>query len=279
MSEELKTPAAKEEVKSEPLKKLPDLKALRESRGLTIMDIFTMTRISVANLEAIENGVFNLLPAPVYTKKFIEGYAKAIGIDAGIILAHYQRHLGETQVVPEEIKVVEVPFTFESKPSKRYLLYVAGVAIVAIAFAMYFFFSEKEPHGTIQKNVTDAKPKEAVPKSPPDVNEHPPEAAPLVPQAPPPATVVQEKTTLTPGNAQLTLLIVATEDTWLSIAEDRNPPSQVTLKTGEKLSRNAQEFFVVNVGNAAGVNITFNGKPLGSLGRKGQVVHLRLPQQ
>jgi hypothetical protein len=51
------------------------------------------------------------------------------------------------------------------------------------------------------------------------------------------------------------------------------------LKTGEKLSRNAQEFFIVDVGNAAGVNITFQGTSLGNLGRKGQVVHLRLPQQ
>jgi hypothetical protein len=44
-------------------------------------------------------------------------------------------------------------------------------------------------------------------------------------------------------------------------------------------SRNAKEFFVIDVGNAAGVNVTFLGKSLGTPGRKGQVVHLRLPQQ
>lgn len=280
MSEEIKTAASEEEVKPEPLEKLPDLKAHRELRGFSIDDIFLTTRVSVANLEAIENGEFHLLPAPVYTKKFIEIYAKAIGIDAGIILAHYQHHLDELQVVPEEIKVVKEQIVFDRKPFNSYLMYVAAVvAIIAIAFAMYAFFHEKDTLGVNQHKVTGAKPKEAIPQSLPAVNERPLETVPPVPLAPPPAKVVHEETTQTPDSSKLNLLIEATEDTWLSITEDRNPPNQFTLKTGEKLIRNAREFFVVDVGNAAGVNVTFNGKSLGPLGKKGQVVHLRLPQQ
>ena len=107
----------------------------------------------------------------------------------------------------------------------------------------------------------------------------PPTQLPVADQAPPPAVVVPKETPQTPDTTRLDLLIEATEDTWLKITEDRNPPDQVTLKKGEKLSRTAREFFVIDVGNAAGVNITFLGKSLGNLGRKGQVVHLRLPQQ
>ena len=99
------------------------------------------------------------------------------------------------------------------------------------------------------------------------------------PQTPPPAMAVHEGATQTPSSADLNLLIEATEHTWLKITEDRNPPYQTTLKAGDTLSRKAREFFIVDVGNAAGVKITFNGKSLGDLGRKGQVVHLRLPQQ
>jgi len=46
MSEESRTRSAEEEVKSAPLKKMPDLRALREERGLTVEDIYLKTRIS-----------------------------------------------------------------------------------------------------------------------------------------------------------------------------------------------------------------------------------------
>ncbi len=276
MSEEKKP----SEVKLAPLKKLPDLKALRELLGLTIEDIFLKTRINVTILNAIENGEFHLLPAPVFTKKFIRIYAETIDIDAGIILAHYKRHLDEIQVVPEEVNAVKAQLAFDRKPFKRYLLYaVPAVAIIATACIMYAFFHEKEILGIFQHNVTVDEHKEVVPKPAPAVKERPLEAVVNVPQAPPPAMVVPKETIQTPNNTHLNLLIEATEDTWLNITEDRNPPYQITLKTGEKLSRKAREFFIVDVGNAAGVNITFLGKSLGNLGRKGQVVHLRLPQQ
>ena len=277
MSEEIKTPAAEEVVKSAPLQRLPDLKTLREARGLTIEGIFLMTRVSVTNLEAIENGEFHLLPAPVYTKKFIQAYAKAIGIDTGNIIAHYQRYVDE---VPEEFKVVKAQITFDRKPFNRYLLYVPAVALIAGAFIMYAFYYEKEILGIFQHYVTSAELKEVVPKPALAVKERPLEAVVAqVPQAPPPAIVVHEDTIQTPSNAHLDLLIEATKDTWLNITEDSNSPYQITLKTGDTLRRKAREFFIVDVGNAAGVNMTFNGKSLGNLGRKGQVVHLRLPQQ
>lgn len=275
MSEENRTLATEEDVKSGPLKKLSDLKTLREERGLTTEDLYLKTRINSSILNAIENGEFHLLPAPASTKKFIQMYAEAIGIDAGIILAHYQRFVDEKQVVPEEVNVVKAKTTYDRKPFPRFLLYVPVVAIIAAA-GMFAFFYEIEPLGIFQRNVTGVEQKEVVPTPAPAVKEPPLEAVPTVPQAVPPAVAVSKET---PDNAPLNLLIEATEDTWLKITEDRNPPNQTVLKKGGKLSRTAREFFVIDVGNAAGVNITFLGKPLGSLGRKGQVVHLRLPQQ
>ncbi|MDD2270863.1 MAG: DUF4115 domain-containing protein [Desulfuromonadaceae bacterium] len=280
ISGEKTIPVSEEEVKPVSLKKLPDLKGLREVRELTINDIFLKTRISIANLEAIENGEYHLLPAPVYTRKFIESYAKALDIDAADILAHYQHHLDETTVIPEETKVATTESDFDHKPFKRFLLYaVFAVAVSATAFAIYAFFSEDYILGTIQRNMTGAEPKDVVPQPAAAVKEIPPQVAPDATQTPPPAVVAQDGTAQNPDNANLDLLIEATENTWLNITEDRNPPSQTTLKAGEKLSRTAREFFIVDVGNAAGVNITFRGKPLGNLGQRGQVVHLRLPQQ
>jgi cytoskeletal protein RodZ len=265
-------------VKSGPLKNLADLRALREERGLTVEEIFLTTRISLPILDAIENGDFHLLPAPASTKKFIQMYAEAIGIDAGIILAHYQRHLDKTRVEPEKVPVVKAQIAFDRKPLSRYLRYaVPAVAIIAAA-CIYAFLYEKGPPRVVQRNVTVVEQKEAVLKPVPAVKEPPPAAVPTVPHTVPPAVVAPKEIPQAPGTTRLDLLIEATEDTWLNITEDRNPPDQITLKKGEKLNRNAKEFFVIDVGNAAGVKITFLGKSLGNLGRKGQVVHLRLPQ-
>lgn len=280
MSEENKSGVIEESVKPIPLKKLPDLKKIREERGLTTEDIFLKTRINSAILNAIENGEFHLLPAPVSTNKFIRIYAEAIGIDAEIILTHYQRYVDEKQAVPEEINVVKASAALERKPFSSYLRYILpAVAIIAAACIMYAFVPKKEPRGTVQQNVTVAGQKEAAPAPVPALKEPLPEAVSTVPAAASPAVVTTKETQKAPDNASLDLHIEATEDTWLSISEDRKTPFQTTLKKGEKLSRTAREFFVIDVGNAAGVNITFLGKSLGSLGRKGQVVHLRLPQQ
>ena len=279
MSENNRVRAAEEEVKSAPLRKLPDLRALREERGLTVEDIYLKTRISSSILDAIENGEYHLLPAPASTRKFIQMYAEAVGIDAGIILAHYQRHLDDTQVEPEKATVVKAQIAFDRKPLSRYLRYAVPVVAVIAAAGMYAFFYENGPPVIFQRNVAVVEQKKVVPTPAPAVKEPPPVAVPIVPQPSPPAVVAPKETPKAPDTTRLDLLIEATEDTWLKITEDRNPPVQVTLKKGEKLSRTAREFFVIDVGNAAGVNVTFLGKSLGNLGRKGQVVHLRLPQQ
>ncbi|BCS55414.1 RodZ domain-containing protein [Geobacter sp. SVR] len=300
MSEENKTPVTEEESRST-RERQSDLKALREARGLTIEDIFLKTRINTAILQAIENGEFDLLPAPFYAKRFIALYAETIGIDAGPIQAGYQRYLDRQQAVPEEVKPVTVPVVPDHKPSRRSLVYAIPVAaVIAAAIIAYAFLHEQNPTGTAQRKAAVDAQKEATPVPAPAVKEQPPQTVNSVPptpvppaqstqasptpptpptQAPPPTDIRKEAPPAPGSNAPLTLLVEATEDTWLSITEDRKPPYQITLKAGQKLNRTAREFFVVDVGNAAGINVTFQGTPLGKLGRKGQVVHLRLPQQ
>jgi hypothetical protein len=50
----------------------------------------------------------------------------------------------------------------------------------------------------------------------------------------------------------------------------------MTLKRGEKLNFKAQEGFSLKLGNAGGVQVIFDGKDMGKLGKKGQVVTLNL---
>jgi cytoskeleton protein RodZ len=75
------------------------------------------------------------------------------------------------------------------------------------------------------------------------------------------------------------LVIEARELTWIRITEDRNPSYQALLKPGDKIERMASDYFQLDIGNAGGINLTFQGKPLGSIGKQGQIIHMRLPEK
>lgn len=72
-----------------------DLARIREARGFTLHDINAATKITLANLEAIERGEFRRLPEPVYARNFIKSYAEFIGVDALPILSRYSDYLQE----------------------------------------------------------------------------------------------------------------------------------------------------------------------------------------
>jgi hypothetical protein len=72
------------------------------------------------------------------------------------------------------------------------------------------------------------------------------------------------------------LTIKARAETWLRIAEGSKRSYQILLKPGESVERFASEF-AVDVGNAAGISLDFQGKTIDNLGKSGEVVHLRLP--
>ena len=95
--------------------------------------------------------------------------------------------------------------------------------------------------------------------------------APTVSAALPPAATLSGKT--------LHLVIETVELTWVRITEDRNPSFQLLLKPGDRIERMASDSFLLDIGNAGGINLIFQGKPLGSLGKRGQVIHIRLPEK
>lgn len=58
-----------------------DLKKFRESRGITLRDIATASKIGVRYLEYIEAERVDVLPAPVYLRGFVQEYARMVGLD------------------------------------------------------------------------------------------------------------------------------------------------------------------------------------------------------
>ena len=68
---------------------VPDLAAIRKRRGVSLQQIARSTKISVSQLQAIENGQIHKLPGAVYTRNYIRQYARAIDYDEQDLLDHY----------------------------------------------------------------------------------------------------------------------------------------------------------------------------------------------
>jgi cytoskeleton protein RodZ len=270
-----------------PCEGIQDLKAAREARGLSLMDVFHATRVSMINLTAVENGDFRQLPPPVYTRNFIRKYARAVGIDEKPLLDRYERHL-ESLNPPREEPEVQKPWP---ETGRRYrFLFGSLAAVIAAGLLVYALFLYDQSSRTIPPAQPNESPlsEQGIPAS-----EVPVAPAGQVTSTAPapiaqsvqarPAAPGEERATVRPPSApsgKMLHLIIETRDlSWIRITEDQNPSYQVLLKPGDRIERLASDYFQLDIGNAGGVNLIYQGRSLGSLGKQGEVIHLRLPEK
>jgi len=286
-----------------------ELKTKREALGLSLADVFQRTRISVANLQAMENNDFHLLPTSAYSKNFIKTYARTLGIDSEPILVKYEDYLnsrkGAQKLPPEDVSGSKLLFAKISS-----IRLYSGVAAVLIIVSVVAWLISKQyqsssdiinSKGSITAAVTENKEqnvnspvKETAPinqqvKDSPDlalneINKQSPVKEQLISDKTENNAVKPPKEKVSLPNIQPAvnreeanlLIINAIEDTWIRIKADQNPSFQVLLKSGEKFERKAANF-EMDIGNAGGIKIQFKGKNIENLGKSGQVTHLRLP--
>ena len=72
----------------------PDLKRFRESRGISLRDIATASKVGVRYLEYIEAERVEVLPAPVYLRGFVQEYARVVGLDPRPTADSYLSRIG-----------------------------------------------------------------------------------------------------------------------------------------------------------------------------------------
>jgi flagellar biosynthesis protein FlhG len=70
------------------------LKQIREKMGVDLKTIFMETRISLRILQWIEEENVGQLPAQVYLKGFLKGYAQCLGLDPKKVIEDYLNSMG-----------------------------------------------------------------------------------------------------------------------------------------------------------------------------------------
>ncbi|MGO8991265.1 MAG: helix-turn-helix domain-containing protein [bacterium] len=266
------------------------LKNQRESKKISLREVSKNTRVREYILKAIEEDQADLLPAATYVKGFLLAYAKYLRLDPNDVLLRYERGLkGEPAVPPSPQPVKSKQKASATPPSKpkqkiswstKQTWVVVGVIVAS--FVIFFFFSpysSNPPVEPLPEKSVEEKP--AVAPSPPaPATTRLPEEKPVVEHKKSPtssspvaaSTSVQEK-------KPFSVALKAAEETWVSLQVDDQPEKEMTFKPRDGISVQAANRIRMKLGNAGGVDLALNGKPLGKFGKSGEVVTLVLTPQ
>ncbi|MBI5562294.1 MAG: helix-turn-helix domain-containing protein [Deltaproteobacteria bacterium] len=281
------------------------LKREREQRGISLRKVFEATRVPLKFLEAIESDDFESLPHPTFVKGYIKSYCKLLGIDENDSALRYDLFLRE-----KNSKAYDLAPLPETKDRKKSLLLassrsrmiaaaVASVVIIVIVMAYQrrrggaAHLARPEATTGVKTGAEPAKPESAPPTAEQKPSLAPAQAARAAKEARPSvkserpapraAAETRKETAKEAAHgapavpAGHTLFVRAKENVWMKVRVDGAEPIDVLLRSGEAVTWKASDNFSVLIGNAGGVEASFDGTPLGAIGKSGEVVNFRLP--
>lgn len=255
------------------------LSGMRLEKGIDLSEISKKIKVNINTLHLIESGDHERLPDPVFTKGFIRAYAETIGIDRYEILRLYQ----ESYDHYKNARKAEADLAVYGKKFWRHLIGALALLLVLMAAS---FFLLMGPHERDKKNDIKAPPiqsefagnevsfdreKEA-PQATKNETAETPSSAPSAGKTNDVAKEVQEKVI-----AAHHLKITAVEDTRIKIIIDDEIPREMLLKAGDIKELTATKRYNILIGNATGIKMELNGKPVEIAGKNGQISTLILP--
>lgn len=228
----------------------------RKKKGLEVIDVEHTTGIRAAYLLALEEGRYSVLPGEVYVKGFIRNYGNYLGLDGAQLVQLYNDNLHGND---ETTLIVTTATKVESSRKKSVQRQVISVLVILLllslsAWGLYSW----------QKTTPASS---AIPMSKVSTT-----APTIAPTAAPTATATSQAVAMPATNRAITLLARYSDRCWTSVIADGKSIYEGVPKSDEILTWQADRQIVVNFGNAAAVELTLNGQPVGKIGERGDVV-------
>jgi cytoskeleton protein RodZ len=284
------------------------LKREREMRRITLDEISESTKIPRRYLESLERENFESLPGGVFNKGFVKAYARFLGLDEEQAVADYVA-VAKEEPAPEgqfPLEIHEKPDR-ELNPRKSQLPLIAAVVALVGVLGGYAAWRSKvrqtenseitvasasqsegvKTGATPEKsadttaaeaNTTGAKSGQIAKARPLDFKQTPVAATPVkqVARVEAPATIVDgstpdpSRTRPAQNKKNFFVVIKAKEDAWISVVADGRRVSHGTLRANKQRFVRADKEIIITTGNAGGLEMSFNGKPLGAIGSESE---------
>jgi cytoskeletal protein RodZ len=243
------------------------LRSARESQGRNIAEIAEGLCIAQRYLRAIEEDDVKTLPGSFFYKSFARQYAAVLGVPEREIrpgidsLAQAEpqppvpgqasptlRPSGPLRPLDPVVETVNREYLTDRRIGGS----VSALGAMILVCSSFYTWWSRPPKPRVETQ--DAKP--AVENSNPAASAAPAASAPEAPGDELGAPV---------------LSLSATERTWLSVTSGGKQIFSGILQPGETKTLSGLEAARMKVGNAGGLEIRWNGKPVGPIGSSGQV--------
>jgi cytoskeleton protein RodZ len=232
------------------------LKAIRLEKKISLEQVAEQTRVGMGSLLLIEQEEHEQLPAEVFVKGFIRAYAAAIGADGDEAIRRYELRL---DVVP---KMAESEASGGKSESRRWWKLIVSVGlllcIIAVSVVVISFWRpvpESEESAGLTQSAAENKPEATDNQGKNELSAESVKAAP----------------------EKLALKIIALESTWIKVIIDEKESTEYQLKSGDEIELEAGTGYSLLIGNAEGLKITLDDKPVFIPGQSGQAVTMHLP--
>ena len=268
-----------------------NLRREREMRGVTLAEISESTKISTRRLKALEDEDFSALPGGVFNRGFVRAYAHYLGINEEETVADYVAASHE-EPQPEDqfsLEIHEKPHSPPLNPKRSNWPVALAVVVLAVVAGSAYWMRHKAQESpranttassglaaqtevatdsltgsTFSHTQKQAAARKASRQGNPNSEENGTHAIPI--NARPSSAGAEQGT----GGA-FSVVIRARENSWISIAADGQPLWAGTMSANSERSVTADKELILKTGNAAGIEISYNGKALGTLGKDKQV--------
>jgi cytoskeleton protein RodZ len=280
------------------------LRREREMRGVTLEEIAESTKIGTRSLRALEQEDFEKLPGGIFNKGFVRAYSRFLGLDEEQTVADFDLAWSEHESARGPVQELVADEKLEPERSTSKLLLAVLMVAIAVAAAWYALQGfrrartarNQEPAPSGSQQVSAAQPSSP---SPPSVSPAAGQSSDAAPSAAVTNGAPENREPLSNSNsaaasdesgkasvgkptessAPIRLQVFAREASWLSIIADGKYVSQGVLNAQKSRTIHAQKEVRLTVGNAGGVEVSFNGQAVDIGGEPNQVKELKFTSE
>ena len=272
---------------------------LRQARlrsGADLDNLAAKTKINSRYLRAIEAGEFDKLPSGIFARMFVKQYADALGLDGASFADEFQRTSEFGNYAPPSMETIADTrtnfhpnvrgFSTLRDRSERLtgalsalIWMVAAILVCAAVYYVLMHFPAREAGAASPTVVVKAPsaPRRSAPSEQTSRQQAPaaqPDGSTVTPGVKPdnvPETASAPATPPPPSAMPIQVMMKATEVVWVTAIADGKTVVSEALQPGASKVVEAEKGARITLGNAGGVEITFNGKKLEPFGPSGQV--------
>jgi cytoskeletal protein RodZ len=243
-----------------------ELKRARLEQALDLETVAARTKIPVRFLAAIEADDRKRLPSGFFYKSFVDQYARLLSLDLKAI--HSEVDLLLSQDAPLPLPGQESPMTRNVPPIKVARDFRVGKAFASLAVlagvvagcsAVYTWWHaallSKKANSTVAMTARRV-------------------SSPIAPAPSVKAEAAVPISATVEATSKVLLDLKAHEATWLSVTSGGKRVFSGILAAHQSKTVEGKDSATMKVGNAAGLEVRLNGKLLGPLGARGQVLRV-----